>query len=506
MSINGNESELISIIHGTFTYEGQSYVASPEYISQAEAYLDQDSIDCTDEQKSKAISQIYGSVAEGVKEGYLVPAGSGNSNHKKKGSKTETTEAAANAAESAAAGTAETASGKWTDTVAGKTQAETTAPETTADAASLAAAEEKARLAEESKAAEAAALEAHFKRTHNPMVLALEQVSEDQTKDTALPETEVQSIPFPQATLRTADCAIGAVVVLCLVLGLLNRRYRATGHRIRPRRNRRILSVVLSVCLMLCTVLLTGLLTLHFGFYSGENLSSAFVRTGYYESRYAAAKTEIDAFTGAIGIPENALDSANIEQWYKFEMRKTVLKNNESGYFERTVIQNVQKPINDYLNTQDIELTDQAGKGLANMIAGLIKSFQDGLHIKGLEEWYTAAAEESGKFLFFSLLTLFLLLLDVVSLFLVQQHKTHLFQYLGAGFAGGAAMDLLFYLLCRIRGSAFITRFLSVTPGELMRYMLSFSGNVWGMITAITGLLGLIFLLMAFSLKNGQTR
>ena len=74
-NINGNEQELLNIISGTESYNGQTYKVKDEYIAQARAYFLQDDVDITDSQKQEAIRKMYGSIAQGVEEGYLEPVG-----------------------------------------------------------------------------------------------------------------------------------------------------------------------------------------------------------------------------------------------------------------------------------------------------------------------------------------------------------------------------------------------------------------------------------------------
>ena len=72
-SINGNEQELLNVISGTETYNGQTYRMKEEYIIQARAYFLQDDVDVTDEQKQKAIDTMYANIQQGIEEGYLIP-------------------------------------------------------------------------------------------------------------------------------------------------------------------------------------------------------------------------------------------------------------------------------------------------------------------------------------------------------------------------------------------------------------------------------------------------
>ena len=73
-SLNANEQELMSIIRGTYTYKGVTYRVKSQYIQVAQDYLMQDNIDCTDEQKQKALNTMYSSIQQGIDEGYLEPA------------------------------------------------------------------------------------------------------------------------------------------------------------------------------------------------------------------------------------------------------------------------------------------------------------------------------------------------------------------------------------------------------------------------------------------------
>jgi len=69
--INGEEARVIAAASGTFYYNNEAYAAKPEYISQLTGYLAQDDVDLSASQADAAISQMYGSIAQGVSEGYL---------------------------------------------------------------------------------------------------------------------------------------------------------------------------------------------------------------------------------------------------------------------------------------------------------------------------------------------------------------------------------------------------------------------------------------------------
>lgn len=69
--INGEEARIISAASGVFYYNNEAYAAKSEYISQLTGYLAQDGVDLTAGQADAAISEMYGSIAQGVAEGYL---------------------------------------------------------------------------------------------------------------------------------------------------------------------------------------------------------------------------------------------------------------------------------------------------------------------------------------------------------------------------------------------------------------------------------------------------
>lgn len=110
--INGNEARVIAAASGTFTYEGRTYRAQSSYINTLNVYLCRDNVDLTAEQASEAISRMYGSVAEGVAQGYLYEVGGSTEDRTTEDGTTEdrTTEDGTTEAGSTEAGTTEDAS------------------------------------------------------------------------------------------------------------------------------------------------------------------------------------------------------------------------------------------------------------------------------------------------------------------------------------------------------------------------------------------------------------
>lgn len=73
--INANEARLVSAASGTFTYEGKTYRASSQYVSQLRSYLCKDDVDFTAADVESLISDMYANVGAGVQEGYLEEVG-----------------------------------------------------------------------------------------------------------------------------------------------------------------------------------------------------------------------------------------------------------------------------------------------------------------------------------------------------------------------------------------------------------------------------------------------
>ena len=69
--INSEESRVISVASGTFTYDGKIYRAKSSYINQLYAYLSKNGVDLTAAQADYVINRIYSSVEIGLKRGYI---------------------------------------------------------------------------------------------------------------------------------------------------------------------------------------------------------------------------------------------------------------------------------------------------------------------------------------------------------------------------------------------------------------------------------------------------
>lgn len=90
--INGEEARVIGAASGTFYYNNEAYAAKGEYISQLSAYLAQDDVNLTAAQADAAISEMYGSIGQGVAEGYLYKIGEEDTTTEEKTTENKTTE------------------------------------------------------------------------------------------------------------------------------------------------------------------------------------------------------------------------------------------------------------------------------------------------------------------------------------------------------------------------------------------------------------------------------
>lgn len=69
--INSDEARVISAASGTFSYDGKNYRAGTVYINSLTTYLSADDVDLTADQADAAISKMYASVGDGIRNGYL---------------------------------------------------------------------------------------------------------------------------------------------------------------------------------------------------------------------------------------------------------------------------------------------------------------------------------------------------------------------------------------------------------------------------------------------------
>lgn len=77
-TINQYEQELISLAQGLYEYDGVDYQVAPAYIDKLMAYLNAKDVDLTAKQRDEAVTMAFNSVAQGVREGYLIPAAQTN--------------------------------------------------------------------------------------------------------------------------------------------------------------------------------------------------------------------------------------------------------------------------------------------------------------------------------------------------------------------------------------------------------------------------------------------
>jgi hypothetical protein len=71
--LNEYEKQVVAEAKKTYAYQGKMYQVPEEYINQLIAYLSQDEVDITAEQRDKALQTAYNSIEKGVLEGYLIP-------------------------------------------------------------------------------------------------------------------------------------------------------------------------------------------------------------------------------------------------------------------------------------------------------------------------------------------------------------------------------------------------------------------------------------------------
>ncbi len=77
-TINQYEQELISLAQGLYEYDGVDYQVAPAYINKLIAYVNGKDVDLTAKQRDEAVTMAFNSVAQGVREGYLIPAAQAN--------------------------------------------------------------------------------------------------------------------------------------------------------------------------------------------------------------------------------------------------------------------------------------------------------------------------------------------------------------------------------------------------------------------------------------------
>ena len=78
-TLNEYETEVVNAAKGTFDSHGITYQVDSAYVDELIAYLKEDNIDITAQQRDKAISIMFSNVEQGVEAGYLMPVEVGKS-------------------------------------------------------------------------------------------------------------------------------------------------------------------------------------------------------------------------------------------------------------------------------------------------------------------------------------------------------------------------------------------------------------------------------------------
>lgn len=74
--INADEARVIAAAKNTFSYKNKYYVAKESYLQQLRSELSADDVDLSSTEADDAIAEMYGSVKEGIEQGYLRCIGS----------------------------------------------------------------------------------------------------------------------------------------------------------------------------------------------------------------------------------------------------------------------------------------------------------------------------------------------------------------------------------------------------------------------------------------------
>lgn len=88
--INSAESQVISAASGTFTYEGSTYKAYPEYLQQLRDYFSRDDVDLENSEVNGLISDMNASIKDGIDSGYLYKVSGPDSNTESKQDSSDT--------------------------------------------------------------------------------------------------------------------------------------------------------------------------------------------------------------------------------------------------------------------------------------------------------------------------------------------------------------------------------------------------------------------------------
>lgn len=432
-SLNSNEQELMDIIRGTYTYEGITYRVKEDYIRVAEEYLLQDSVDCTDEQKQKALDEMFSSIRQGISEGYLEAVTD---------TKTEKN------TETGPDTQAERNTQAEKDTQTGKS---TKTEKNTEDEERL----ETGNHTGSEKSSGETSLRSEKTEAPSPVILALEAFPEQPEPDTEEPEEGFLCLPeYPMRIVKTVSAGL-AVSILAIFLYAL-RAGVFSDHK--KRRQRHLISGLLTGMAAVTTGILLLTAMYAFGLFNGSILSQSFETSGYYRMRKEEAGKEITDILIRAGLPESFYVFSEQEDHFEQKMRSQVYGRNDRIPEIESI--SVAGTLHRQLEALKVKRTLRSEKGtlkLADRISGILLKKST---VPGIADWWETRESMNSTMMIVMAAMTGMLFAEGVILWFLQSRRSRASFYLSAG--------LLFGCLAGISETLWISRSMQTDPAVLI--------------------------------------
>lgn len=209
----------------------------------------------------------------------------------------------------------------------------------------------------------------------------------------------------------------------------------------KKRKIRCIYNVFLTIIISLVfySLMITGMYW--FGLYRGNILNESISDTEYLDKRYEEFALKAREMISQANLPENLLDDEEVYQRFVTDLKKSILGNQsqDSGQWLK---QYADEKIREYLNAENLTLTEAAETGVAALTANLQRAEKQYTAIPEMEQWYTAQMNFQKEARTAAVITGGVLAAAVVILFGVQHRKFKAFYCGGIGCAAASVVYL----------------------------------------------------------------
>lgn len=498
-SINGNEQSIVSVIYGQFEQGGVVYKVRQEYINSALGYLQQDDVDLTAEQAQSVISEIYANVSTGVESGYLEPVGGSSA-------QVQPSEPSSNTGSGQKA-----ENGNVSDEVG--MQGNTEKPgEDEESPTSNENPESGVQSSDESGNVDieddlGTSIPEEIIPEIPPVISILELVDKapPQSYDYLSRDTDsfMRRIQIPYQTILYAIGLLALIIVIVAIVSFWKKLFIHHRHRKLRRYLKGILTLETAVLSAICLII-GGV---WIGAFQDSAVLNKLADTGYYRTIFEDLKRDTSISFALLDIPDEVMDESITYERVVMAARQQVESDLSQGVYQADttmLTEELESDIREYLESKSVTMTDQAERGLDELMGRLNEKYSS------LLQWPFASWWVQLKMQFFSFVkialpaSLVLIIISQMFIIFLNHYRHRGILMCGRGILFGGLLTTVIFCVGVVWEKTFLPEILPEYMAVFFRF---YSSGIWraGIILGGIGiLLGLIYLVAVRTWKDGK--